>query len=627
MGIFVVGLVLFLGIHTVSIVAPQWREAQLARLGEGPWKGLYSGIAAVGSGLLIYGYGVARQSPIVLYTPPTAFRHLALLLMLPVFPLLVAAYVPGRIKAMAKHPMLLATKFWATAHLLANGTLADVLLFGGFLAWAVADRISVKQAAAARNPRRAAAAIQRRDRRGPRPGPLRAVRAVGAPLAVRRLTVAFDTVAAPRLQRASPPRLDGPLTSVPFDVAPFRFSGTVYGTLLNHRDALDALGASVHEAPYKAPPKSVVLYLKPRNTLAGPGDAVAVPSDAPELELGPSLGLVIGRTACRVSEAQALDHVAGCVIVADIGVPHASFYRPQVRFKARDGFCPIGPRVVGLDDLATSDGCDPRPGRRQAGPRELDRRLDPFAGAPARGGHRLHDARARRRPDDRRAARRTARAGRTAQRDRDRRARASREPLRRDGRGGAVKRARVAYAGAVHEATPHADGTRLRLADGRIVAEDAVVWLPPFEVGTVIALGLNYADHAKELAFNAQQEPLVFLKGPGALIGHRGQTRRPADATFMHYECELAVVIGRRARRVARRCDGPRRRLYGRERLCDPRLPRELVPPEPARQEPRHVHRARAVAGRCRPMSSVRRRSTCARSSTASSRSVATRAT
>ena len=141
------------------------------------------------------------------------------------------------------------------------------------------------------------------------------------------------------------------LSSIPFDVAPYRFSGTVYGTLLNHRDALEALGASVHEAPYKAPPKSVVLYVKPRNTLAGPGDAVEVPADAPELEVGPSLGLVIGRAACRVSEAQALDHVAGCVIVADISVPHASFYRPQVRFKAGDGFCPIGPRVVRLDAL------------------------------------------------------------------------------------------------------------------------------------------------------------------------------------------------------------------------------------------------------------------------------------
>ena len=114
-----------------------------------------------------------------------------------------------------------------------------------------------------------------------------------------------------------------------------------------------------------------------------------------------------------------------------------------------------------------------------------------------------------------------------------------------------MKRARVAYAGAIHEATPVA-ADAVRLADGRVVGEESVVWLPPFDVGTIIALGLNYADHAKELAFNAQEEPLVFLKGPGTLIGHRGQTRRPADATFMHYECELAVVIGRPARRVAR---------------------------------------------------------------------------
>jgi len=139
MGILIVGLVLFLGIHTVSIVAPQWRAAQVARLGERPWKGLYSLASAIGLGLLIYGYGAARHDPVVLYAPPNALRHLALLLMVPVFPLLVAAYFPGRIQAAAKHPMLLATKLWATAHLLANGTLADVLLFGGFLAWAVFD--------------------------------------------------------------------------------------------------------------------------------------------------------------------------------------------------------------------------------------------------------------------------------------------------------------------------------------------------------------------------------------------------------------------------------------------------------------------------------------------------------
>ncbi len=116
-----------------------------------------------------------------------------------------------------------------------------------------------------------------------------------------------------------------------------------------------------------------------------------------------------------------------------------------------------------------------------------------------------------------------------------------------------MKRAKVAFAGSIHEAVPHGEGEGLlRLADGRRVREDQVVWLPPFEVGTIIALGLNYADHAKELALNSQDEPLVFLKGPGTLIGHRGQTRRPRDVAFMHYECELAVVIGRTAAGVSR---------------------------------------------------------------------------
>jgi len=147
MPLLVAGLILFLGVHSVSIVAPGWREAQIARRGEQLWKGLYALASLAGLLLLIYGYGLARQGPVVLYTPPAALRHVALLLMVPVFPLLFAAYLPGRIARMAKHPMLLAVKLWATAHLLANGTLADVLLFGAFLLWAVADRISVKRRA------------------------------------------------------------------------------------------------------------------------------------------------------------------------------------------------------------------------------------------------------------------------------------------------------------------------------------------------------------------------------------------------------------------------------------------------------------------------------------------------
>jgi len=115
--------------------------------------------------------------------------------------------------------------------------------------------------------------------------------------------------------------------------------------------------------------------------------------------------------------------------------------------------------------------------------------------------------------------------------------------------------ARVACTGAIHAAQPQplADGRMgVRLTDGRMLAEDEVVWLPPLEVGTVIAAGLNYAKRAKELAFSTPEEPLVFLKGPGTLLGHRGVTRRPAGVKFMHYECELAVIVGRSARGVRR---------------------------------------------------------------------------
>jgi uncharacterized membrane protein len=147
--VLILGLVIFLGVHSVSIVAPGWRTATVARLGERPWKGLYSLASAAGLALIVVGYGLARRDPVVLYAPPAALRHLALVVMLPVFPLLFAAYLPGRIRAAAKHPFLLAVKLWALAHLLANGMLADVLLFGAFLAWAVADRISVKRRPAA----------------------------------------------------------------------------------------------------------------------------------------------------------------------------------------------------------------------------------------------------------------------------------------------------------------------------------------------------------------------------------------------------------------------------------------------------------------------------------------------
>lgn len=129
------------------------------------------------------------------------------------------------------------------------------------------------------------------------------------------------------------------------DFSPWRLSGTVYGTLLNHRPALQALAPVWDAPPYKGAPRAPVLYVKPRNTLADGGAVVGIPADAAEVECGTSLGIVVGRTACAVSEATALDHVAGFLPVLDVSIPHPDYYRPAIRFKARDGFCPLGTPV------------------------------------------------------------------------------------------------------------------------------------------------------------------------------------------------------------------------------------------------------------------------------------------
>jgi len=144
MTILIIGLALFLGVHSVSIVAPAWRDRVAAKLGNG-WRAIYSVVALLGLVLIIKGYAAARLDPVVIYTSPLWLHHITAALMVMVFPLLLATYLPGRIKTLFKHPMLNAVKFWAFAHLLSNGTLNDIVLFGSFLIWAVADRISVKR--------------------------------------------------------------------------------------------------------------------------------------------------------------------------------------------------------------------------------------------------------------------------------------------------------------------------------------------------------------------------------------------------------------------------------------------------------------------------------------------------
>jgi len=147
MGLLIIGLVIFFSVHAVSIVNEPWRNRMVESIGEGPWKGLYALAALTGFVLMVWGYGLDRQQSVVVYVSPYGFRKLTLLLMAPVFPLLLATYFPGRLQTSVRHPMLIATILWALAHLLVNGRLADILLFGSFLVWAVLDLNSMRRRA------------------------------------------------------------------------------------------------------------------------------------------------------------------------------------------------------------------------------------------------------------------------------------------------------------------------------------------------------------------------------------------------------------------------------------------------------------------------------------------------
>jgi len=138
MPILILGLLIFLGVHSLRVFADDWRTQQIARFGEKPWKGLFTLASLLGFVLLCWGFGLARAQPVLLYTPPLALRHLNALFTLIAFVLLAAAYVPrNHLKARLGHPMLLGVKVWAFGHLLATGMLHDVVLFGAFLLWAV----------------------------------------------------------------------------------------------------------------------------------------------------------------------------------------------------------------------------------------------------------------------------------------------------------------------------------------------------------------------------------------------------------------------------------------------------------------------------------------------------------
>ena len=144
--ILVLGLVLFLGVHSTRIFADGWRTQTIARVGEKPWKSVYSVVSIIGFALIIWGFGIARQQPVVLWSPPVAMKHLNSLFTLLAFVLLAAAYVPrNQIRSRLHHPMVLGVKLWAFGHLLATSTLANTVLFGAFLLWAILDFRAARQ--------------------------------------------------------------------------------------------------------------------------------------------------------------------------------------------------------------------------------------------------------------------------------------------------------------------------------------------------------------------------------------------------------------------------------------------------------------------------------------------------
>ena len=348
---------------------------------------------------------------------------------------------------------------------------------------------------------------------------------------------------------------------------PYHPTGTVYGTLLNFQRECALWAPRMEQAPYKAPPTAPVLYVKTANTVTRSGHAIALPSAVDAVEVSATLGLVAGEGGA----------VAGCVLLNDVAIPHDSYYRPPVKYRNLDGFLGVGDAVRGLDAMGGLPGLAAVTLElRVDGVVRQQVALKDLVRDPARLWAEVNTFQSLRPGDILMVGTDCLPDG---TRPRVRRGDAVEitatgfaplvnhfvdasaaefappaSPLPAGVAG--ARRARVAWAGAVHDAV-EADGQLELLTPafkGRRVAFEDVVWLPPLTPvpypRTVLALGLNYADHAKELAFKAPEEPLAFVKGEASLIGHNAFTVRPAGVQNMHYECELAVVIGQQARGV-----------------------------------------------------------------------------
>ncbi|ECJ6153229.1 4-hydroxyphenylacetate degradation protein, partial [Salmonella enterica] len=289
--------------------------------------------------------------------------------------------------------------------------------------------------------------------------------------------------------------------------------GTVFAVALNHRSQLDAWQEAFSQPPYNAPPKTAVWFIKPRNTVIRHGEPIPYPQGEKVLS-GATVALIVGKTASRIRPEAAADYIAGYALANEVSLPEESFYRPAIKAKCRDGFCPLG-EMAPLSDVDNLTIITEINGREadhwntadlQRSAAQLLSALSEFATLN---------------PGD------------------------------------------AILLGTPQNRVALRPGDRVRiLAKGLPALENPVVAADEFArhqtftwplsaTGTLFALGLNYADHASELAFTPPKEPLVFIKAPNTFTEHHQTSVRPNNVEYMHYEAELVVVIGKTARKVS----------------------------------------------------------------------------
>ena len=285
--------------------------------------------------------------------------------------------------------------------------------------------------------------------------------------------------------------------------------GTVFAVALNHRSQLDAWRDAFNQPPYNTPPKTAVWFIKPHNTLIRAGDAIPHPRGEQVLS-GATVALIVGKTASKVSPEEAADYIAGYALANEVSLPEESFYRPAIKAKCRDGFCPLG-------ELAAVDNVDNLTIITEINGREADH-------------------------------------WNTADLQRN-----AAELLSALSEFATLNPGDAILLGTPHSRVPLQPGDRVRiLAKGFPTLENPVVNERDVAIAqganphpTLFALGLNYADHASELDFKPPTEPLVFIKAPNTFNGDNQTSVRPDNVEYMHYEAELVVVIGKTARKVS----------------------------------------------------------------------------